>query len=182
MTITQEKQKNENEKTSSFSIKTLLVGFAGAFTAGVFGAIWYTKRKQAKQVIDDLQPSAVEIITKNTPQTQQQTICHNLPNQYKPPPMTAAEYELSKKQARFFALKTLSYGTLLAFSGAGVLATIVGYWLDVRNFQEFSDKLHVIIPERTSKLRRYLGGKDFKMTEIEEQELEDILEEITTDE
>ncbi|CAO3646982.1 unnamed protein product [Cunninghamella blakesleeana] len=179
---TKENQETEKNTASNLSAKTLLVGSAGAFVGGVFGAIWYTKRKQAKQSVEELlqQQRPVETINKNI--QQQQTICHNLPNEYKPPTMTAAEYELSKKHARFFAFKTLGYGTLLAFSGAGVLAAIVGYWLDVRNFQEFSDKLHVIIPERTSRLRRYLGGKDFKMTDAEEQELEDILEEITTDE
>lgn len=105
-------QKNNND-TSHYA-QSLMIGAAGAFTTGVFGAIWYTKRKQAKyphhEPIQQHQPAA-----------------------YTPPKMTPAELELAKKDARFFALKSLTYGTLLAWAGAGVLAVGVGYWLDVRN-------------------------------------------------
>ncbi|CAO3591324.1 unnamed protein product [Absidia cylindrospora] len=98
------------------------------------------------------------------------------------PKMSPTEYELAKRKARFFALKSLGYGTLLTLAGAGVAATAIGYWLDVRNFQEFSDKLHKIIPQRTARLRRYLGGEDLEMTTAEEEEMEDLLQDIVIDE
>ncbi|KAI8099545.1 uncharacterized protein BX664DRAFT_272820 [Halteromyces radiatus] len=165
MSSDQEKRKND---TSSYT-RPLLVGAASAFAAGVFGAIWYTKRKQSKHdaLIQDHLNNTAELKTNNGTT---------------PPKMTPVEYELAKKQARFFALKSLGYGTLLALTGAGVLATAVGYWLDVRNFQEFSDKLHIIVPQRTARLRRFLGGKDLEMTKSEEEELEDLLQDITIDE
>ncbi|KAI8059496.1 hypothetical protein BC940DRAFT_313569 [Gongronella butleri] len=143
--------------------RSLLFGSAGAFASGLAGAIWYTKRRQAKH--DTLVSEVLE-------HNQKHHGTNTIPD-YQAPKMTPEELEIAKKQARFFAVKTLGLGTLLAFTGAGVLAVGVGYWLDVRNFQEFSDKLHVIIPERTSKLRRWLGGKELAITKQEEKELDD---------
>jgi hypothetical protein len=100
----------------------LLTGAAGAFGAGLLGAIWYTKRKQNKRM-------QLEILEGNVPLPASQV---KIP-QYIPPKMTPAEYAKAKKDASFFAIKTLGYGTLLAFSGAGIFALGIGYWLDVRN-------------------------------------------------
>jgi hypothetical protein len=66
------------------------------------------------------------------------------PPKYIPPKMTPAEQAIAKKEASLFAFKTLSYGTLLAFGGAGLLATAVGWWLEVRNVNSNSNVfLHV---------------------------------------
>ncbi|CAO3634168.1 unnamed protein product [Mucor hiemalis] len=96
------------------------------------------------------------------------------PVKYIPPKMTPAEYAIAKKEASLYAFKTLGYGTLLAFTGAGLLATAVGLWLDVRNFKEFSDKLKIIVPKKTSSLRQMLGGSKLEMTQEEQQELDNI--------
>lgn len=100
----------------------LLTGAAGAFGVGLLGAIWYTKRKQNKRM-------QLEILEGNVPLPASKV---SIP-QYIPPKMTPAEFAKAKKDASFFAFKTLGYGTLLAFTGAGLLATAVGYWLEVRN-------------------------------------------------
>jgi hypothetical protein len=100
----------------------LLTGAAGAFGAGLLGAIWYTKRKQTQRMQQEIAEGAVP----TAPQP------HTVPK-YIPPKMTPAEQAIAKKEASLFAFKTLSYGTLLAFGGAGLLATAVGWWLDVRN-------------------------------------------------
>lgn len=101
----------------------LLAGSAGAFGAGLLGAIWYTRRKQNKRM-------AQEILENNVP-TKPKNIY--TPPKYIPPVMTPAEQIIAKKEASLYAFKTLGYGTLLAFGGAGLLATIVGYCLEVRN-------------------------------------------------
>ncbi|KAI8329805.1 hypothetical protein BC941DRAFT_384163 [Chlamydoabsidia padenii] len=145
-----------------------MFGATGAFVTGVFGAIWYTKRKQTKYQQQD-----AHLLQQQQCLTSQK---------YTPPPMTPEEYALAKKNARFFALKSLTYGTLLALTGAGVLAISVGYWLDVRNFKEFSDKLHSIVPQHTARLRRALGGKDLTMTQEEEDELEEMAQKVALDE
>ncbi|KAI8982173.1 hypothetical protein BDF20DRAFT_865351 [Mycotypha africana] len=148
--------------------KTLLTGAAGTFGAGILGAIAYTKRKQSRHWKQD---SAVTTTTKThhplSPGTAATT-----PSTQLPPKMTAAEYAVAKKEASLFAFKTLGYGTLLAFTGAGLLAYTVSWWLDVHSFKEFSSKLQTIVPQKTSKLRRMLGGKRFEMTVEEEKELE----------
>ncbi|KAI8881393.1 hypothetical protein K501DRAFT_123973, partial [Backusella circina FSU 941] len=136
----------------------------GAFGAGLLGAIWYTKRKQNKRM-------ELEILEGNVPTAP--AVESKIP-QYTPPKMTPAEYAVAKKEASLYAFKTLGYGTLLAFTGAGLLALGIGYWLDVSNFKEFSDKLHIIVPKRTSRLREMLGGKKFEMTKSEEVELDSI--------
>ncbi|KAI8062789.1 uncharacterized protein B0P05DRAFT_556051 [Gilbertella persicaria] len=138
----------------------LLTGAAGAFGAGLLGAIWHTKRKQTQRMEQELAEGIV-----HTPHT---------PVPYTPPKMTPAEYAVARKEASLYAVKTLGYGTLLAFSGAGLIALGVGYWLDVRNFKEFSDKLQIIVPKQTSKLRQMLGGKKLEMTSEEQQELDSI--------
>lgn len=102
----------------------LLTGAAGAFGAGLMGAIWYTKRKQNKRM-------ELEILEGNVPTAPLKQAA--APAAYIPPKMTPAEYAVAKKEASLYAFKTLGYGTLLAFAGAGLLATAVGYWLDVRN-------------------------------------------------
>jgi hypothetical protein len=100
----------------------LLTGAAGAFGAGLLGAIWYTKRKQTKRMEQEILqgnvPTAPKVYT---------------PPKYIPPKMTPAEQIIAKKEASLYAFKTLGYGTLLAFSGAGLLAVTVGWALDVRN-------------------------------------------------
>ncbi|CAO3599570.1 unnamed protein product [Absidia cylindrospora] len=177
-------QDKQNNDTSHFA-KPLLIGAASAFGVGLFGAIWHTKRKQAKY-------EQQEAVLLQQQQQQQQSAPtgssspHKSPSltqpkgvhqTYVPPSMSPAEFEMAKKDARFFAIKSLGYGTLLALTGAGVLATVVGYCLDVRNFREFSDKLHVIIPQRTARLRRFLGGKELEMTKAEEEELDALAQE-----
>ncbi|KAI8333282.1 hypothetical protein EDC96DRAFT_451197 [Choanephora cucurbitarum] len=97
----------------------LLTGAAGAFGAGLLGAIWHTKRKQNQRLQQELAEGIV-----HTP---------HIPSEYRPPKMTPAEYAVARQEASLFAFKTLGYGTLLAFSGAGLLALGIGYWLDVRN-------------------------------------------------
>lgn len=121
----------------------LLAGAATAFVAGLGGAIWYTKRKQAKETAS---VSTNNTVTTNpSPSVQQQsTVASQLEpaatvtQQQRPPSMTPEEYAVSKRQARFFAFKALGYGTLLALSGAGVLSLAVGWWLDVRNVSIFT--------------------------------------------
>ncbi|KAI7890920.1 uncharacterized protein EV154DRAFT_235368 [Mucor mucedo] len=98
----------------------LMAGSAGAFGAGLLGAIWYTQRKQNKRM-------ATEILEGTVP-TNKYT-----PPKYIPPVMTPAEKIIAKKEASLFAFKTLGYGTLLAWGTAGLLAVSVGWYLDVRN-------------------------------------------------
>lgn len=127
-TIAAKQTANESKKMETTA---LLIGAASAFGAGLLGAIYYTKRKQAKEA--NLPPQQ-----HTPPPTQPSTAAaaaaaattNSIPL---PPKMTPEEYAVAKREARFFALKTLGYGTLLALTGAGVLATAVGYWLDVRN-------------------------------------------------
>lgn len=128
-TIAAKQTANESKKMET---RALLIGAASAFGAGLLGAIYYTKRKQAKEAnLPPQQPTP--------PPTQPSTAAaaaaaaattNSIPL---PPKMTPEEYAVAKREARLFALKTLGYGTLLALTGAGVLATAVGYWLDVRN-------------------------------------------------
>ncbi|KAG2210928.1 hypothetical protein INT47_000085 [Mucor saturninus] len=139
----------------------LMAGAAGAFGAGLLGAIWYTQRKQNKRI-------ATEILEGTVP-TNKYT-----PPKYIPPVMTPAEKIIAKKEASLFAFKTLAYGTLLAWGTAGLLAVSVGWYLDVRNFQEFSDKLKVIVPKKTANLRKMLGGTKLEMTEAEQLEIDTI--------
>ncbi|ORX58086.1 hypothetical protein DM01DRAFT_1333758 [Hesseltinella vesiculosa] len=106
--------------------RALLFGSAGAFGSGLAGAIWYTKRRQAKH--DTLVKQVIE-------QNQAKHGTNTIPD-YQAPKMTPEELEVAKKQARFFAVKTLGLGTLLALSGAGMLAVGVGYWLEVRNVSQ----------------------------------------------
>lgn len=127
-TIAAKQTANESKKMETTA---LLIGAASAFGAGLLGAIYYTKRKQAKEA--NLPPQQ-----HTPPPTQPSTAAaaaaaattNSIPL---PPKMTPEEYAVAKREARFFAFKTLGYGTLLALTGAGVLATAVGYWLDVRN-------------------------------------------------
>lgn len=127
-TIAAKQTANESKKMETTA---LLIGAASAFGAGLLGAIYYTKRKQAKEA--NLPPQQ-----HTPPPTQPSTAAaaaaaattNSIPL---PPKMTPEEYAVAKREARLFALKTLGYGTLLALTGAGVLATAVGYWLDVRN-------------------------------------------------
>ncbi|KAL0096916.1 hypothetical protein J3Q64DRAFT_1828002 [Phycomyces blakesleeanus] len=158
--------------------RILLMSAMGAFGAGLMGAIWHTKRKQARDIAIE---EAAEIT--QPPRTQQagpairkpmppRHIAHAPVAAYKPPTMTAAEYAIAKQDAGVFAFKTLAYGTLLAWGTAGVLALSVGYFLEVRNFKEFSDKLQIIVPRQTSRLRKALGGTSFEMREEETQELD----------
>ncbi|CDS10523.1 hypothetical protein LRAMOSA03198 [Lichtheimia ramosa] len=158
----------------------LLAGAATAFVAGLGGAIWHTKRKQAKETAS---VSTNNTVTTNpSPSVQQSTVASQLEpaatvtQQQRPPSMTPEEYAVSKRQARFFAFKALGYGTLLALSGAGVLSLAVGWWLDVRNFKEFSDRLHEIVPVQTRRLRRMLGGSEFVLKPGEKEELDRVME------
>lgn len=108
----------------------LLFGAAGAFGAGLVGAIMYTKRKTARE------QKQLEIALKAAAENKSSPPLHPLapsPPPYEPPKMTPAEFAKSKRDATFFAVKTLSYGTLLAFGGAGLLAVTIGWYLDVRN-------------------------------------------------
>ncbi|KAI9323724.1 hypothetical protein BX666DRAFT_2117279 [Dichotomocladium elegans] len=158
-------------------VRGLLFGAVSAFGFGIAGAIWHTKRKQAKEVATAAAAAAAE--PSMTPTSMTNVRGSPIPVQqpgalataYTPPKMTPEEYAIAKKDARFFAFKALGYGTLLALGGAGVLAAGIGYWLDVRNFKEFSDKLHEIIPRQTSRLRRMLGGSELVMKPEEEEEL-----------
>ncbi|KAI9272933.1 hypothetical protein BDA99DRAFT_569196 [Phascolomyces articulosus] len=173
-------KKNEPEKIET---RGLLLGAAGAFGAGLMGAIWHTKRKQAKEAASEAAAAAklgtttpvnTSIPTSSTPVTSvppSSTLQNStsIP-EYKPPKMTPEQYAVAKKDARFFAFKALGYGTLLALGGASVLAVGVGYWLDVRNFKEFSDKLKEIVPRQTSRLRAFLGGKELVMRPEEQEE------------
>ncbi|KAI8141800.1 hypothetical protein BJV82DRAFT_670318 [Fennellomyces sp. T-0311] len=160
--------KNEPKQIET---RGLLLGAAGAFGAGLMGAIWHTKRKQAKEIAAEVAAAAANTPPLATPlATPSPTIPSSTIPAYQPPKMTPEEYAIAKKDARFFAIKTLGYGTLLALGGAGILATAVGWYLDVRNFKEFSDKLQEIVPRQTRKLRGYLGGKELVMNpeELEE--------------
>jgi hypothetical protein len=107
----------------------LLTAAGGAFGAGLLGAIWYTRRKQNQRMQQEIAQGVVP--TAPTPHT---------PQPYIPPKMTPAEYAIAKKDASLYAFKTLGYGTLLAFGGAGLLATAVGWWLDVRNVSYSKDQ------------------------------------------
>lgn len=113
--------KSKESAPSKTEARAVLFGAAGAFGAGLLGAIWYTKRKQAKEA--SLAAKSID-----TPSSHAQ-----ITPAYVLPKMTPAEYAIAKRDATFFAFKTLGYGTLLALSGAGLLATAVGWWLDVRN-------------------------------------------------
>ncbi|KAG1438411.1 hypothetical protein G6F56_012646 [Rhizopus delemar] len=144
----------QTDSTDQPPIIPLLTSAASAFGAGLLGAIWHTKRKQSQRIEKELKEGI-----------------QHIPHQFSPPQLSPEELAIAKKDANFFAIKTLGYGTLLAFTGAGLLAVSVGWWLDVRNFKEFSDKLQVIVPRQTSRLRQMLGGKKFEVTEQEESEL-----------
>ncbi|KAG1047446.1 hypothetical protein G6F46_010547 [Rhizopus delemar] len=145
---------NDQKQEDQPPIIPLLTSAAGAFGAGLLGAIWHTKRKQNQRIEAEIKEGV-----------------QHIPHQFTPPKLTPAELAVARNEARFFALKTLGLGTLLAFTGAGLLATTVGWWLDVRNFKEFSDKLQIIVPRQTSRLRNMLGGKKFEVTEQEKSEL-----------
>jgi hypothetical protein len=114
---------NKEAENSPPPVTALLTGAAGAFGAGLLGAIWYTKRKQNKRM-------ELEVLEGNVPTAP--AVQSKIP-QYTPPKMTPAEYAVAKKEASLYAFKTLGYGTLLAFTGAGLLALSIGYCLDVRN-------------------------------------------------
>ncbi|KAI8373002.1 uncharacterized protein BYT42DRAFT_501030 [Radiomyces spectabilis] len=105
--------------------KTLLTTAVGVFGASFMGAIWYTKRKQSREMAQAMAEA---------------TAAESVPNSnaasWKPPKMSPAEYAAAKRDATFFAFKTLGYGTLLAFGSFGLMATAVGYWLDVRNVSD----------------------------------------------
>ncbi|KAI7862692.1 hypothetical protein BDF14DRAFT_1852363 [Spinellus fusiger] len=163
-------------------IRVLVLSSLSAFGAGIAGAVWHTKRKQKKEALleatlaqnersratwqaDAARKRAVPLQHIYTPATPA----------YTPPKMTPAEYTMAKKEANFFAFKILAYGTMLAWGSAGVLALGVGYWLEVRSFKEFSDKLQVIVPRQTSRLRKALGGSAFVMKEEEQQEIDAIV-------
>lgn len=120
-----EKQQQQQQQQQGGPPPTaaLLTAAGGAFGAGLLGAIWYTKRKQNQRMQQEIAQGVMP--TAPTP--------HHSPQPYIPPKMTPAEYAIAKKDASLYAFKTLGYGTLLAFGGAGLLATAVGWWLDVRN-------------------------------------------------
>lgn len=113
--------------TSPPATTALLAGSAGAFGAGLLGAIWYTQRKQNKRM-------AAEILEGTVPTAPKHIYT---PPKYIPPVMTPAEKIIAKKEASLYAFKTLGYGTMLAFGGAGFLAVTVGWWLEVRNVSGF---------------------------------------------
>ncbi|KAG2217010.1 hypothetical protein INT45_003083 [Circinella minor] len=175
-----EKNNIEQEKIET---RGLLLSAAGAFGAGLMGAIWHTKRKQSKEIAAEAAAMATTTnVNTTTTTTTTTTPLQSSPSitsvphsnttipEYQPPKMTPEQFAVSKKEARFFAFKALGYGTLLALTGAGILATGIGWWLDVRNFKEFSDKLKEVVPRHTSRLRTYLGGKELvmKAEELEE--------------
>lgn len=127
-TIAAKQTANESKKMET---RALLIGAASAFGAGLLGAIYYTKRKQAKEAnLPPQQPTPPPTQPSTAAAAAAAATTNSIPL---PPKMTPEEYAVAKREARFFALKTLGYGTLLALTGAGVLATAVGYWLDVRN-------------------------------------------------
>ncbi|ORZ03027.1 hypothetical protein BCR43DRAFT_482602 [Syncephalastrum racemosum] len=165
--------KQHDVEPTPIEFRGLLFGAAGAFGAGLIGAIMYTKRKTARE------QKQLEIALKAAAENKSSAPLHPLapsPPPYEPPKMTPAEFAKSKRDATFFAVKTLSYGTLLAFGGAGLLALTVGWYLDVKSFKEFSDKLQIIIPQKTSRLRKMLGGSEFIMKEEEQMELDKTFE------
>lgn len=127
-TIAAKQTANESKKMETTA---LLIGAASAFGAGLLGAIYYTKRKQAKEAnLPPQQPTPPPTQPSTAAAAAAAATTNSIPL---PPKMTPEEYAVAKREARLFALKTLGYGTLLALTGAGVLATAVGYWLDVRN-------------------------------------------------
>lgn len=127
-TIAAKQTANESKKMET---RALLIGAASAFGAGLLGAIYYTKRKQAKEAnLPPQQPTPPPTQPSTAAAAAAAATTNSIPL---PPKMTPEEYAVAKREARFFAFKTLGYGTLLALTGAGVLATAVGYWLDVRN-------------------------------------------------
>lgn len=127
-TIAAKQTANESKKMETTA---LLIGAASAFGAGLLGAIYYTKRKQAKEAnLPPQQPTPPPTQPSTAAAAAAAATTNSIPL---PPKMTPEEYAVAKREARFFAFKTLGYGTLLALTGAGVLATAVGYWLDVRN-------------------------------------------------
>lgn len=127
-TIAAKQTANESKKMET---RALLIGAASAFGAGLLGAIYYTKRKQAKKAnLPPQQPTPPPTQPSTAAAAAAAATTNSIPL---PPKMTPEEYAVAKREARLFALKTLGYGTLLALTGAGVLATAVGYWLDVRN-------------------------------------------------
>lgn len=127
-TIAAKQTANESKKMET---RALLIGAASAFGAGLLGAIYYTKRKQAKEAnLPPQQPTPPPTQPSTAAAAAAAATTNSIPL---PPKMTPEEYAVAKREARFFALKTLGYGTLLALTGAGALATAVGYWLDVRN-------------------------------------------------
>lgn len=127
-TIAAKQTANESKKMET---RALLIGAASAFGAGLLGAIYYTKRKQAKEAnLPPQQPTPPPTQPSTAAAAAAAATTNSIPL---PPKMTPEEYAVAKREARLFALKTLGYGTLLALTGAGVLATAVGYWLDVRN-------------------------------------------------
>ncbi|KAI7850028.1 hypothetical protein BDC45DRAFT_539569 [Circinella umbellata] len=168
-----EKNNIEQEKIET---RGLLLSAAGAFGAGLMGAIWHTKRKQSKELAAEAAMAATTTNVNTTTPLHSSPSITSVPHahtpipEYQPPKMTPEQFAVSKKEARFFAFKALGYGTLLALTGAGILATGIGWWLDVRNFKEFSDKLKEVVPRHTSRLRTYLGGKELviKPEELEE--------------
>ena len=141
-----------NAEPEKIETRGLLLSAAGAFGAGLMGAIWHTKRKQSKEAAAEAAVAAAKLgqntatATVNTttplqtlPTSASTTVLQSskpinppIP-EYQPPKMTPEQYAVSKKEARFFAFKALGYGTLLALTGAGILAAGVGWWLDVRS-------------------------------------------------
>ncbi|CDH54870.1 predicted protein [Lichtheimia corymbifera JMRC:FSU:9682] len=170
----------DQSEPNKIETRGLLAGAAAAFVAGLGGAVWHTKRKQAKEAASTSMNN--NIATHPYPSLQQSTVSSQLQPQPAanqqpiPSSMTPEEYAVSKRQARFFAFKALGYGTLLALTGAGALSLAVGWWLDVSNFKEFSDRLHEIVPVQTRRLRRMLGGSEFVLKPGEKEELDRALE------
>ncbi|KAG1169258.1 hypothetical protein G6F70_008556 [Rhizopus microsporus] len=148
--------KKDQDLSAQPPIITLLTGAAGAFGAGLLGAIWHTKKKQNQRIETEIKEGIKHI-----------------PHRFIPPKLTPEELAVAKKEATMFAFKTLGLGTLLAFTGAGIIAKAVSWWLDVHSFKEFSDTMQLIVPRKTSRLRQMLGGKKFEVTKEEEEELKE---------
>ncbi|KAI9270828.1 hypothetical protein BY458DRAFT_586627 [Sporodiniella umbellata] len=131
-------------------IVPLLTGVAGVFGAGLLGAIVHTQKSQTKRI-----------------QREHREGIRHLPLRSRPKKLTPAEYAIVQREARVFGLKALGFSVLLTWTGLSA----VSWWFDVHSFQEATDRLKIMVPKQTSRLREVLGGKKFEMTLEEELEL-----------
>ncbi|KAL1915551.1 uncharacterized protein VTP21DRAFT_6675 [Calcarisporiella thermophila] len=132
----------QNDTSTLPSKLTFFGASAVAFIAGFAGSIWFTQKRTPPS-----EHSGTGFLS-------------NYKRQFGPP-------EHIRSLARREAFKALGLGTLLCFSGAGIVVAALSWYLDVNNAQEFSDRLGHIIFNRTGNLRAAILRDNEQKTALE---------------